>query len=254
MKKLGKIIIKNVEEIQQLKESAKIVSEILGKLEKSIKPKMNTLQLDKIAYDLITSMACNPAFLGYRNYPASICVSLNNELVHGIPSKEKIINEGDIVSIDLGIKYNSFYGDIAKTIPVGKISTEKQKLLEVTYNCLEIANAQCYKGNRVGDISYHIQSYVESRGYSVIRDFVGHAIGRDLHEKPDIPNFGNKDSGPKLLSGMVLCLEPMVSSGSAKLKILNDGWTAVTVDNSDCAHFEHMVVITDTEPEVITYY
>ena len=248
------IDIKTTEEINKIKKLAQIISEILKIIKMNIRPNTDTLKLDEIASKTMKDYKVKPAFLGYKNYPASICVSINNELVHGIPSKDKIIKEGDIVTVDIGIQHGGFYADMAETIPVGNISTERQRLLNVTKNCIDIALKYCSPLNRIGDISYSIQKYVESNGFSVVRDFVGHCIGRNLHEKPEIPNFGKKNYGDKLYPGMVLCLEPMVCAGDWQVEILSDGWTVITKDRKDCAHFENMVLITESVPEVLTNY
>jgi len=200
---------------------------------------------------LIKKYHCAPAFKGYRGFPASICVSVNEQIVHGIPGKRRL-KEGDIVSLDLGVKLDGFFGDAAITVPVGKIDPESQKLLRVTKEALYKGIEQAQLGRRLSDISHAIQSWVEKHGFSVVRDFVGHGIGKNLHEEPQIPNFGRPNFGPRLKEGMVLALEPMVNTGSHEVKILDDGWTAVTADGSRSAHFEHSIAVTKDGPLILS--
>ncbi len=243
------IEIKTKEEIKKMKKAGEIVATVLAELEKYIKPGVTTSKLDEIAENLVRKMGGIPAFKGYkphfyfpRGFPATICASVNEEIVHGIPSK-RVLKEGDIISIDLGVRVDGFYGDAAYTYPVGKISEKAKKLLEITREALFKAIALVRDGVRVGDISYQIQSHAESHGFSVIRDFVGHGIGRNLHEEPQIPNFGIPGKGPELREGMVIAIEPMISAGSYEVEILPDTWTAVTKDGSLSAHFEHTVAV-----------
>lgn len=247
---------KTSKEIDLLKDAAKIASDVLSEVRIKIKPGVCTKELDKLAHSLIVSSSAEPAFLGYRGYPATICTSLNDELVHGIPSEDRIIKEGDIISVDLGVRYKGFYGDIAETLSVGKVSSEKQNLLRVTYNSLDKALKYCYIGKRIGDVSFGIQSYVEgicsNTRLFVVRDYVGHGIGRQLHEKPEVPNFGKPHVGPRLLNGMVFTIEPMVAEESHKVKTLDNNWTVVTENGRICAHYEHMILITDNGPIVLT--
>lgn len=193
-----------------------------------------------------------PAFLGYHGYPASTCISINEELVHGIPRSDRSLREGDIVSIDLGVIHDGFYGDAARTYAVGSISTAAQKLIDTAVESLERAMAQARPGNRLGDVSWAVQSYAEKAGYSVVRDYVGHGIGRKMHEDPAVPNFGKPGTGPRLLPGMVIAIEPMINAGDWRVKTLSDGWTVVTEDGKLCAHVEHTVAITDNGNEVLT--
>ena len=230
---------------------AALVMRELGKL---IRAGISTQELDDFAERRIRELNARPAFKGYRGYPASICASINNEVVHGIPSKDKILKEGDIISIDLGVEYKGYYGDIAYTFAVGKVSGSARRLMEVTRCALYEGISKAIAGNRIGDISYAIQSYVESRGYSVVRKFVGHGIGRAMHEEPEIPNFGLPGVGPILRNGMVLAIEPMVNEGTHEVQILEDGWTAVTKDGKLSAHFEHTVLIKGEEPEILTEF
>ncbi len=248
------IELKTYSEIEILKECAKIVSDILKKVKEGIKIGATTKELENIASKEMAKLNVESAFFGYKGFPGRICTSLNEELVHGIPNEKKIIKDGDIVKIDIGIKHKGFYGDIAETVPVGNISEEVKKLLDVTKSCFNEVLKVCCPGYRVGDISATIQNHIEKHGFSVIRDFVGHGIGRKLHEKPEIPNFGKRGTGPLLTEGMVLAIEPMVSLGTWKVKIVSDGWTVKTLDNKMCAHYEHMIAITKNGPQVLTCF
>ena len=245
------IIIKTKEEIEYLRESNQIVAHILNDLRKIVQPGITTKELDSYADKRIKDSGAIPAFKGYRNFPASLCISVNEQIVHGIPGPRKL-KEGDIVSIDLGVIHKGFYGDAAITMPVGKISDEAAKLLDVTekalYKGIESANA----GKRLYDISHAIQTCVEEQNFSVVRDFVGHGVGRDLHEEPQIPNFGEPNRGVKLKAGMVMALEPMVNIGTWRVRVESDGWTAVTADKSLSAHFEHTIAITENGPDILT--
>jgi methionyl aminopeptidase len=223
----------------------------LEEIKKIISPGITTKELDDLAESYILAKGALPAFKGYRGYPASLCASVNEQVVHGIPSSTKI-KEGDIVSLDIGVYYKGFYGDAAVTLPVGKISRQVQKLLSVTESALDAGIAGASAGRRLSDISSAIQQCAESEGFSVVRNFVGHGIGRDLHEEPQIPNYGKPGDGPRLIEGMTLAIEPMVNAGSWEVSILKDGWTAVTKDRSLSAHFEHTVAITKNGPEILT--
>ncbi|OIP34402.1 MAG: type I methionyl aminopeptidase [Deltaproteobacteria bacterium CG12_big_fil_rev_8_21_14_0_65_43_10] len=245
------IILKSKEEIELLRKSNQIVVHILKALRKIIKPGITTLELDSYAEEQIRKKGAIPAFKGYRGFPASLCVSVNEQLVHGIPDSRRL-KEGDIVSLDLGVVRSGFYGDAAITVPVGKISQEATRLLDVTQNALYKGIEQAKAGCRLHDISHAIQSWVEGNGFSVVRDFVGHGIGRNLHEEPQIPNFGLSNRGVQLKAGMVLALEPMVNVGTWRVKVQPDGWTVVTVDGSLCAHFEHTIAITEDGPDILT--
>ena len=245
------IICKSPREIESLKKSNQIVALILEEIRRYIKPGITTIEIDRLAEKLIKKYHCAPAFKGYRGFPASICVSVNEQIVHGIPGKRRL-KEGDIVSLDLGVKVDGFFGDAAITVPVGKIDPESQKLLRVTKEALYKGIEQAQLGRRLSDISHAIQSWVEKHGFSVVRDFVGHGIGKNLHEEPQIPNFGRPNFGPRLKEGMVLALEPMVNIGSHEVKILDDGWTAVTADGSRSAHFEHSIAVTKDGPLILS--
>ena len=245
------IIIKSLREIELLRKSNIIVAEVLKKLKGMITPGVTTKELDQVAEDWIRSRGGIPAFKGYRGYPATLCTSINEEVVHGIPSQRKL-KEGDIISIDVGVNFKGYFGDAAMTFPVGEIDEEAKRLMEVTEKALWIGIHEAKLGNRLYDISYAIQTWVEGHGFSVVRDFVGHGIGRDLHEEPQIPNFGSPHQGPRLEKGMVFALEPMVNEGTYEVKVLQDGWTVVTSDGKRSAHFEHSIAITDGEAEVLS--
>lgn len=247
------IPIKNKEEIKKMRQASRITSEVLSVLEKEIRPGITTLELDRIAYDFIKEKGAEPAFKGYQGYPATICASINEVVVHGIPSSLKL-KEGDIISIDVGVRLNHYYGDATRTFAVGKISSEVSRLLEVTKKSLDLGIKKMIVGNHLFDISYAIGSYAKKKGYSVVREFVGHGVGKELHEEPEIPNFGSPGQGPFLKSGMVFAIEPMVNIGKKEIKILKDGWTVVTADGKPSAHFEDTVLIAKDGPEVLTYY
>ena len=245
------IIIKSSREIEQLKRTNAIVVEVFQKLKKVISSGITTMELDQIAEEIILSKGATPAFKGYRGFPATLCISINEEVVHGIPNQRRL-KEGDIVSLDVGANLNGYFGDGAITLPVGEVDQTAQRLLEVTERALYIGIEEARVGNRLFDISYAIQTWVESHGFSVVRDFVGHGIGMALHEDPQIPNFGVPHQGPRLERGMVFALEPMVNEGTYEVKILSDGWTVVTTDGKRSAHFEHTIAITDGVPEILS--
>ncbi len=245
------IIIKSRKEIEKIRSSCIIVAGALEELKKRVCPGITTGELDRIAEEFIVKSGGKPAFKGYKGYPSSSCISVNEEIVHGIPSN-RCLKDGDIVSMDLGVLLDGYYGDAAVTVPVNEIDIEDKILLKVTeaslYKSIDVAKA----GNRVADISCTIQDYVEKAGYSVVREFVGHGIGRYLHEDPAVPNFGERGKGPRLKAGMVLAIEPMVNAGGRDLLILDNGWTAVTKDGSRSAHFEHTVAITENGPVILS--
>ena len=245
------IIIKSPREIEHLKRSNAIVAEVFQELKTLVEPGITTKELDQMTEKIILSRGAIPAFKGYRGYPASVCVSINEEVVHGIPSQRRL-KEGDIVSLDVGVNLNGYFGDGAITLPIGEVDREARRLLEVTEKALSMGIERAKVGNRLFDISYAIQSWVEGQGFSVVRDFVGHGIGRDLHEEPQIPNFGSPHQGPRLEKGMVFALEPMVNEGTYEVKILSDGWTVVTVDGKRSAHFEHTIAITEKGTEILS--
>lgn len=245
------IILKSAREIEQLKRANAIVARVLEEMRRVVAPGVSTEELDRIAEEIILSRGALPAFKGYRGYPKTLCVSINEEVVHGIPSQRRL-REGDIVSIDVGANLDGYFGDAAITLPVGEVDAAGMKLLEVTEKALYLGIVQAKVGNRLYDISYAIQQWVESQGFSVVRDFVGHGIGKSLHEEPQIPNFGTPHQGPRLEKGMVFALEPMVNEGSYEVQILSDAWTVVTVDRKRSAHFEHTIAITDGEAEILS--
>lgn len=245
------VILKLPEEIEKARASNHIVAEVLNKLRDKVKPGISTSELDKFAEEVTRKRGAKPAFKGYRGYPYSLCTSINEEVVHGMPS-ERLLKEGDIIGLDFGVYYKGFYGDAAITLPVGKISLDAQKLINVTERSLYTGIEQIKVGKRLGDISAAVQMTVEEAGFSIVRDFVGHGIGRNLHEDPQIPNYGKKGRGIELKSGMIFAIEPMVNQGDYKVKILPDGWTVVTEDGKLSAHFEHSVVITDNGPDILS--
>jgi methionyl aminopeptidase len=245
------IIIRSPREIEQLKKANVIVAEVLQKLREVIAPGITTQWLDEITEEIIRSRGAIPAFKGYRGFPRSICVSINEQVVHGIPDQRRL-KEGDLVSLDVGTDLNGYFGDAAITVPAGEVDPEARRLLEVTERALYVGIEKAKVGNRLFDISHAIQTWVESNGFSVVRDFVGHGIGRSLHEEPQIPNFGPPNQGPRLEKGMILALEPMVNEGTYEVKVLSDGWTVVTADGRRSAHFEHSIVITDGEAEILS--
>ena len=246
------IIQKSTDEIKRIKDACLIVTEILTVLKDLIDVGVNTQELNAFAESTILKKKAKPGFKGYRGYPATICASINNQVVHGIPSSKTKLKEGDIISIDIGVYYQGFFGDAAYTYPVGKISERAERLLKISQESLYLGIEKASEGNRLHDISYAIQSYVEKHGYSVVRDFVGHGIGRSLHEEPQIPNYGKKGRGPRLKKGMTLAIEPMVNEGTWEVKILKDGWTAVTKDGRLSSHFEHTIAITQNGPLILT--
>lgn len=246
------IIIKTADEICIMQESNQIVASILTELKKSVDIGISTYELDSIAEDLCLKFKAKPAFKGYRGFPGSLCLSINEEVVHGIPSRKRRLRKGDIISIDFGVSYKNYYGDSAITLPVGNVSAEIAKLVAVTTDSLEKGISEVKVGNRVGDISRAIQECVESNGFSVVRQFVGHGIGTALHEAPEIPNFYQGERTARLLPGMVLAIEPMVNMGTHKVKVLRDGWTVITSDKKPSAHFEHTVAVTENGPLILS--
>lgn len=245
------IVLKSEDEIKRMADSCRIVAEVLDGIRNNLISGVTTKDLDGFVESYILSKRAYPAFKGYRGYPASVCASINEQVVHGIPSSRKL-RDGDIISIDVGVKYKGFYGDAAVTLPVGSVSNKAKKLLSVTEKALEAGIQEATAGKRLSDVSSAIQQYVESEGFSVVRSFVGHGIGRELHEEPQIPNFGRPGEGPELMPGMTLAIEPMVNAGTWEVIVLNDGWTAVTKDRSLSAHFEHTVAITKNGFNILT--
>jgi methionyl aminopeptidase len=245
------IILKSPREIERMKVPCRMVAEILSLLAEHVTPGITTYELEAIAYAETLKRKAKAAFKGYCNYPSSLCCSPNEQVVHGMPSKVPL-KSGDILSLDFGVLYDDFYGDAAITLPVGDISVEAKKLLQATEESLYAGIAKAVPGNRLFDVSHAIQAYVEQRGLSVVRDFVGHGIGRKLHEDPQIPNYGQPGTGVRLKTGMVLAIEPMINEKTYDVKVLQDGWTVVTCDGGLSAHFEHTVAITDNGPEILT--
>lgn len=245
------IICKSPAEVEKLRRSARLVREILYEVRDRAWPGVTTRELEDFAEKRLTEAGAKPAFKGYRGYPCCLCTSVNEELMHGIPSGRRL-KEGDILGLDLGVILDGFYGDSALTVPVGEINESARKLLKVSEDALELSILKARLGNRIGDISWTVQEHVEKNGYSVVREFVGHGIGRSLHEDPQIPNYGHPGHGPALKEGMVLAIETMVNSGRPELRILSDHWTAVTADGKNAAHFEHMVAVTQNGPDVLT--
>ena len=245
------IIIKSDREIAVMRQAGRIVVTILGILSKQVRPGMKTKELDIIAGRESERLGVKPSFKGYRGFPANLCVSVNDEIVHGIPG-ERVLNEGDIVSLDFGAIFNGFQGDAAVTIAVGEISPQARQLLETTKAALNAGIAAAYPGARLGDISAAIQNCAESKGYSVVREYTGHGVGREMHEEPQIPNFGQPGTGPVLKKGMTLALEPMVNIGDWRTRLGSNHWVVFTADGSLSAHFEHTIAITEAEPEVLT--
>ncbi|MCU0665822.1 MAG: type I methionyl aminopeptidase [Candidatus Omnitrophica bacterium] len=245
------IPIKSEAQLEALRQAGKILAQIIEVLRHETRVGVTTAQLDRLAEDLVLEKKALPAFKGYKGFPCVICASVNEEIVHGIPS-ERVLQEGDILSLDIGLQYRGYFSDSAITIGIGKISASRKKLIQITRNALSEGIKKAKVGAYLFDISYAIQNYVERNGFSVVRQFVGHGIGKDLHEDPEVPNFGLPKRGPVLKNGMVLAIEPMVNAGTWECRILDNGWTAVTKDGKDSAHFEHTVAITENGPQILT--
>ena len=246
------IVLKSPREVGLMRQAGHILADVMDRLRVTVKAGMSTLEIDADVEAFITARGARSAFKGYRGFPATVCVSINEEIVHGIPSARRKIRDGDIVGLDLGCVVDGYYADCAFTLAVGPVPAVVQKLLDVTRESLDLAIKECWPGRRLSDVSHAVQAHVEAHGLSVVRAFVGHGIGRALHEEPQVPNFGDPGRGPQLRPGMVLAIEPMITMGSWEVKILDDGWTAVTKDGSLAAHFEHTVAVTEGEPEVLT--
>jgi len=242
---------KSGHELGYMRDAGRVVAQTHRELEKAVRPGIITQELDRIAEDFIIAKGARPAFKGYHGFPASICSSVNEQVVHGIPGLRKL-EIGDIISIDIGAEINGYYGDSAVTLPVGDVSAEAMDLMRATEEALYIGIDNALDGNRLSDISHSIQSFVENKGYSVVRDYVGHGIGSRMHEEPQVPNFGRPGRGPRLRPGMTLAIEPMVNQGTYEVTTLGDNWTVVTRDNKLSAHFEHSIAITDNKPEILT--
>jgi methionyl aminopeptidase len=246
------IVLKSPREIAIMRRAGSILADVMHRLETFVEPGLSTQDIDEEVEGIIVSRGATPAFKGYRGFPATVCVSINDEIVHGIPSPDRRIKEGDIVGLDLGCIVEGYYADCAFTLPVAEVPPSVQQLLDVTRESLDLAIVQCTPGKRLSDVSHAVQRHVEAHGLAVVRAFVGHGIGRALHEEPQVPNFGEPGRGPQLRPGMVLAIEPMVTMGTYEVRILDDGWTAVTRDGSLAAHFEHTVAITEKGPDVLT--
>ncbi len=246
------IVLKTGRELKVMREACRISAGALQIAGKAVEPGVTTAQLDKLAEDYIRSQGGEPNFKNYNGFPATACISINNEVIHGIPSRNRVLKQGDIVSIDLGAKFQGFHGDNAATFACGDISSEAKRLMSITEASLYKGIAAAVSGGRLGDIGFAIQSFVEENGYSVVRKFIGHGIGHELHEAPEVPNFGTKGRGIRLMPGMTLAIEPMVNAGGSDVKILPDGWTVLTADGSLSAHFEHTVAITPDGPKIMT--
>jgi methionyl aminopeptidase len=246
------IVCRSAAELEKMREAGRLVGEVLTELTAQVAPGVTTAALDEIAEELIRRGGAIPAFKGYHGYPATICASINEEVIHGIPSGRRILNEGDVISIDVGASLDGYYGDSAVTLPVGKVSEEAASLLRVTEESLYKAIERVRVGGRISDIGHAVQQHVEAYGFSVVREFVGHGIGQRMHEEPQVPNYGEPGRGPRLSEGMVLAIEPMVNAGKPAVKVLADGWTAVTRDATLSAHFEHTVAVTAEGPWILT--
>jgi methionyl aminopeptidase len=246
------IVCRSAAELERMREAGRLVGEVLTELSGKVGPGVSTAELDELAEKRFRQAGATPAFKGYHGYPATICASINDEVIHGIPSGRRVLTEGDIVSIDVGAALDGYYGDSAITLPVGQVSEQAATLLRVTEESLYKAIEQVRPGCRVSDIGHAVQRHVEAFGFSVVREFVGHGIGVRMHEEPQVPNYGEPGHGPRLTEGMVLAIEPMVNAGKPAVKVLADGWTAVTRDTSLSAHFEHTVAVTAGEPWILT--
>ena len=246
------IVLKTARELKVMREAGRISAKALQLVGEAVEPGVSTYELDKVAYDYIKSQGATPGFLHYNGFPASACISINNEVIHGIPSKKRIVHAGDIVSVDVGAKIHGFTGDCAGTYPCGEISSEAEDLIAVTRQSFFEGIKFARPGYRISDIGHAIQEYVEGHGYSVVRAYVGHGVGAELHEEPEVPNYGEPGHGPRLVKGMTLAVEPMVNAGTYDIRVLDNDWTVVTADGKLSAHYENTILITDGEPEILT--
>lgn len=246
------IVLKSSQEIELMRHAGQIVAEVLATLAAMVKPGVTTGELDRVAAELIQRRGGRPTFKGYHGFPANICTTINYELVHGIPSSKRRLNEGDILSLDLGVTYEGFVGDAGTTVAVGEIDPIARRLLEVTEGSLYAGIAQAKAGNRTGDVSAAVQQHVESNGFAVIREYTGHGVGREMHEDPQVPNFGRAGRGIVLKPGMTIAIEPMVSQGTWRTRVMDDGWTVVTADRTLSAYFEHTIAVTENGPDILT--
>src|ERR1700753_2993253 len=250
---MSKIHYKSVEEIELIRESSLLVSKTLGEIAKIIRPGIQTIQLNKLAETFIRDNGGVPAFLNYHGFPFSLCISMNDQVVHGFPNKRELV-EGDLVSVDCGVKLNGYIGDSAYTFAVGEVSDMVKKLMRVTMECLDLGVAKAIVGNRVGDIGYTVQEHAEKNGFGVVKELVGHGVGQQLHEKPEVPNYGKRGSGIKLEEGMVIAIEPMINAGRAGVKFWNDGWTVSTVDKKPLAHYEHTIAVNKGKADILSTF
>ena len=246
------IVLKSTRELALMRQAGRIVAQVLDRFQEIVRPGITTADLDEVAMRIIEREGGVPSFKGYRGFPAAVCTSINEEIVHGIPSPKRVLKEGDIISLDVGAIHKGYHGDAAITLPVGTVDGEVQDLLAVTQGALRAGIDQCRVGKRIGDISSAIQRHVEGRGFNVVREYTGHGIGHEMHEAPQILNFGPPNRGARIRQGMTFCLEPMVMTGDWHTRTLSDGWTVVTADGSLSAHFEHAIAITDGKPEILT--
>ncbi len=250
---MSKIYYKSLEEIELIRESSLLVSKTLAEVAKIIKPGVTTLSLDKMAYEFIKDHGAIPAFLNYGGFPNSLCISPNEQVVHGFPN-DHVIKEGDLISVDCGVIKNNYFGDSAYTFSIGEVDAEKQKLCKVTQECLNLAIEKAVVGMRIGDVAFAVQNHAETNGFGVVRELVGHGVGVKLHEKPEVPNYGKRGSGIKLEEGMVIAIEPMINAGKAGVKFWSDGWTVTTIDNKPSAHFEHTVAVKKGKADVLSTF
>ena len=246
------IILKTAEQIRLMKEAGRITGEAILKARDVIRPGVSTWEVDRVIHDYIVKCGAKPSFLGYAGFPGSACVSVNSEVIHGIPSRKRILEEGDLVKVDVGALYRGYHGDSAKTFAVGRVSPEATRLMERTKECFYRGVAKAIAGNRIGDVGHAVQAYAEEAGFSVVREYVGHGVGSHLHEEPDVPNYGTEGRGCRLYAGMTIAIEPMVNAGGAGVRVLPDGWTVVTSDGRLSAHYEHTVAVTDDGPVLLT--
>jgi len=250
---MSKVIFKTKEQIELIRQSCDLLSRTLGELAKEIKPGVRTIDLDKLAFEFIQDHGGTPAFLNYNGFPYSLCISVNDQIVHGFPG-DYVLKDGDIISVDGGVVLNNYISDSAYTFAVGEVSEEVKSLLEVTKASLNLGIEQAVSGKRVGDISFAVQDYVDRFGYGIVKELVGHGVGMELHEKPEVPNYGRRGNGPKLMEGMVIAIEPMINLGKAGVKFWDDGWTVSTIDGKPSAHFEHTVSISKGKADVLTTF
>lgn len=246
------IILKTAEQIRLMKDAGRITGEAILKARDVIRPGVSTWEVDRVIHDYIVKCGAKPSFLGYAGFPGSACVSVNSEIIHGIPSRKRILEEGDLVKVDVGALYRGYHGDSAKTFAVGRVSPEAERLIERTRECFYRGVAKAVAGNRIGDVGHAVQTCAEEAGFSVVREYVGHGVGSHLHEEPNVPNYGTEGRGCRLYAGMTIAIEPMVNAGGAGVRVLPDGWTVVTSDGGLSAHYEHTVAVTDDGPVLLT--